>query len=439
MATQVWAEEKPKNHPLVTPLEGSEIYHQQKTNFGEYKLALGVVKDKKISKTTPLVGKLTMTTYEGKEENSTFEIYMLMKERLLANNFEILFECSKSDCKNKFSGYLYKLNPYQIDRNYGQSIPLTNGNSDFEYYLAAKTNYQGKPTYLTLFATHGWGKKPLYRIDVIEEKSLSGATTPKSSQMLSDLEKYAKLSDLNVEFAPKKAEIKDLPEKYMTELKKLLDENSNINLLVVSHCSEFDNYEQNHELSVNRAQALVDKMANKYGISKTRIKAVGAGEISPLSGKNKKLNTRIEIVKSTGALAKTSKLVKSKSTSSKKSELPDLKEPTRPNLPDYVPEFEIIHSASLAAQAQKEGKEVNIIPEGPDHTATIQEPEPRKPDMVTVPNVIGKFKIKAKNILQKSGFALRISGKKIGKVTKQSLKPGSKVIKGSLIKLTIGK
>ncbi|MGM0600937.1 MAG: hypothetical protein ACQETH_14095, partial [Candidatus Rifleibacteriota bacterium] len=242
-AATVFAGNEFKNHPLVEPLEGSVIRHQQNTNFGEYKLTLSIVKEKKIEKVEDFVGKLCMTTYEGTKENSPFEIFTLMKDKWVNDGFKVLFECKKDECKDDFAGRLYRLNPYQIDRNYGQSIPLCQGKREFTYYLAA----QKGNVYVSLFTTHGWGKEPLYRIDVIEPKSLKSIKPPESAQLKAKLDKEGKINLAQIDFASKSEKITKTPDKTLQEIGKMLKENPGVKFLVVGHCNELADYKQNQQ------------------------------------------------------------------------------------------------------------------------------------------------------------------------------------------------
>ncbi|MGM0598718.1 MAG: OmpA family protein, partial [Candidatus Rifleibacteriota bacterium] len=440
-AATVFAGNEFKNHPLVEPLEGSVIRHQQNTNFGEYKLALGVVKEKKIEKVEDFVGKLCMTTYRGTKENSTFEIFTLMKDKWVNDGFKVLFECKKDECKDDFAGRLYRLNPYQIDRNFGQSIPLTKGKREFSYYLAA----QKGNVYVSLFATHGWEKVPLYRIDVIEPKTLKSIKPPESAQLKAKLDKEGKINLAQIEFSSKSEKITKTPDKTLQEIGKMLKENPGVKFLVVGHCNELADFKQNQQLSQKRAQAVVDRVVKEFGFPAERLKAVGTGQLSPVSGINPEKNNRIELVKYSGEFPK-------EQVSKPDNILGDVKplnirthkvnKTTRSTTPSNIPDFKIKHEASLAAQAQKEGESFETSAQ----QAAVETPEPekikepkKKHPQIKIPNLIGKRKLAAKNVLKKMSLKANCVGKTFGKVKKQNPLSGTMVDINSTVTLTIGK
>jgi outer membrane protein OmpA-like peptidoglycan-associated protein len=80
----------------------------------------------------------------------------------------------------------------------------------------------------------------------------------------------------------------------------MLNTNSSLKIYVVGHTDMTGMLDYNMELSLRRAESVVDALVNTHGIAADRIKAQGAGPLSPVSTNNteegRKLNRRVELV-----------------------------------------------------------------------------------------------------------------------------------------------
>lgn len=431
------ADDKPTDHRFVAPISDSEIYHQEISELDEYKLGLSTADDEKITVQKLLIGKITKTTYQASKTVSTFAIFNHMRKSLVEKGFEIIFECKKDETGNRFNRKLYELNPYRENYGYKNSIPLTEGKDGFQYYLVVSGQKPVGKVYISVFVTAGWDSSSYYRVDVIECTS-ENESEVKPENLLSELSKKGKILNYSVKFAPKQAELSADAIKALEPVAEMLKSKPELKLLVVSHCAEQDSNEANTSLSEQRAQNVANALVNKYQIAAERLSAKGLGVLCPIVGSNestKAQNTRIEFVENW-----------TKSIPVKGPALPANKPQSRSmttNLPDNVPAFDIKHDAALAVQAQKEGKPIDIGPQtlpiveenAPVNSVVAPKPEP----LVSVPSVTGKMRLMAKNTLSKMGFKVKLIGKKVGKVSKQSPAANSKVKFGSTVTLTIGK
>lgn len=62
---------------------------------------------------------------------------------------------------------------------------------------------------------------------------------------------------------------------------KLLDGRPDLNVYIVGHTDMRDGFAHNRSLSQNRARAVVDALADKYGISRARMEGHGVGPLAP--------------------------------------------------------------------------------------------------------------------------------------------------------------
>jgi outer membrane protein OmpA-like peptidoglycan-associated protein len=442
--TFVFAKDEHKDHPLVKPIENSEIQHQEISKIDEYNLALSAIEEKEIKNQKTVIGKISKTTYRASEQTSPFEIYHYLKNYFTKNGFEIVIELKKDETGNRFNRELYNLNPYRINTNYYTSIILTEGKVNCQYYLLFTGQKPSGKVYISAWITGGYEKSQFYRIDVIEVKSEEEAFT-KPKDLQKGLKEKGKVVDYAVKFAPRTAELQKSSIKALGGIAELLKENPNLKLLITAHCTELDTLEANQSLSENRANEIVKALANNYNVSASRLTAKGIGQLCPLAAKTSNQNTRVEFVENWAKSAPDKQVLKPEGPQSRsRSVSRSLPSSLTSEVPSSVPDFNIKHSATIAAQQQKEGttNEADPRPDTPvveNAVNTEPQPKPASEPLVSVPSVTGKLKLFAKNKLTKMGLKVKLIGKKVGKVSKQSPKANTKVKQGSTVTLTIGK
>jgi outer membrane protein OmpA-like peptidoglycan-associated protein len=96
------------------------------------------------------------------------------------------------------------------------------------------------------------------------------------------------------------ANIKPESEPNLKAISDMLITNSSLTLYVVGHTDMTGEIDYNMELSLKRAQAVVNALVNEYGIAADRLIGKGAGPLCPV-GSNKDesgrtLNRRVELV-----------------------------------------------------------------------------------------------------------------------------------------------
>jgi len=91
---------------------------------------------------------------------------------------------------------------------------------------------------------------------------------------------------------------------------EMLKQNNSLKVYVVGHTDMTGTLEHNLELSKRRAESVVKKLVDTYGISSSRLKAMGVGPLCPVatnqSEETRKLNRRVELVEFKGSIIKKS-------------------------------------------------------------------------------------------------------------------------------------
>jgi outer membrane protein OmpA-like peptidoglycan-associated protein len=97
-----------------------------------------------------------------------------------------------------------------------------------------------------------------------------------------------------------KSDVKPESDAALREIAKLLSQEAKLKLYVVGHTDSVGQLDANMKLSQARAEAVSKTLAAKHGVAASRLKAMGAGPISPVASNatedGKAKNRRVELV-----------------------------------------------------------------------------------------------------------------------------------------------
>jgi outer membrane protein OmpA-like peptidoglycan-associated protein len=95
--------------------------------------------------------------------------------------------------------------------------------------------------------------------------------------------------------------IKPESEAALEEIAKLLKADAGLKVNIVGHTDSVGGTDPNMKLSQDRANAVMQALAGKYGITATRLKAYGIGPLAPVASNDtedgRSKNRRVELVK----------------------------------------------------------------------------------------------------------------------------------------------
>lgn len=95
--------------------------------------------------------------------------------------------------------------------------------------------------------------------------------------------------------------IKPESETTLAEVAKLLETDKGLKVNVVGHTDNIGGTDYNMKLSLERANAVVQALVGKHGISAMRLKAYGVGPLTPVASNDteegRAKNRRVELVK----------------------------------------------------------------------------------------------------------------------------------------------
>lgn len=111
---------------------------------------------------------------------------------------------------------------------------------------------------------------------------------------------YGKAPVYNIHFETGSAKVSPESAEALKVISEFMKQNPSMKFLVVGHTDNVGGYDMNFELSYARANAVVVKLIDEYGIERTQVKPVGIGPASPVfsnsTEEGKARNRRVEIV-----------------------------------------------------------------------------------------------------------------------------------------------
>ena len=114
------------------------------------------------------------------------------------------------------------------------------------------------------------------------------------------IDRYGRVPVYNILFETGSAEVRPESEEALVVISDFLNQHRFRTFLVVGHTDSVGGYEMNVELSYARANAVVEKLINEYGVERNQIRPVGVGPASPIfsnaTDEGKARNRRVEIV-----------------------------------------------------------------------------------------------------------------------------------------------
>ena len=281
-----------KDHPLVSRYPGLVIGDYAVSEFDEFTLPLGKIKDDKPEKSQRLEGKITRIQYSGPAGRSILEVYRNYEAALKKAGFSTLFSCVNNDGCGNASVTLY----------------APKGGDDWSWgagqrYLSAKLARKEGDVYVSLHVGQ-WSNLDrgsdilLY---VIEVKPMEGGlVTVDAAALASDIKQTGHSAVYGIYFDTGKADVKPESDAALKEIAKLLQEDAGLKLLVVGHTDSVGSLAANMDLSKRRADAVVQSLTGKFCLASARLLAQGAGPLSPVdtnkTEEGRAKNRRVELV-----------------------------------------------------------------------------------------------------------------------------------------------
>jgi outer membrane protein OmpA-like peptidoglycan-associated protein len=298
------------DHPLLPRYEGACLLASRRTAFDRFQLALGKpVKRDDVWTTEPVQiveGEITRLMYSAPEGRSALEVLRNYQLGLPERGFEILFQCSGSEC----GGNDQLLNNVVFERSKrrslgGDTIYYAFQGSDQQHFLAARKS--DGSAYISLYvgtsnfkssATSQLMGRAIILADVIVPAAMEVKLID-AAQMARTIGATGRVALDNVYFEFGSAVLTPESTPALDEMAKLLRNDPALAVYIVGHTDNVGAYETNLTLSRARAEAVMAALVSR-GIAANRMIAAGVASLAPLAsnrsedGRDK--NRRVELV-----------------------------------------------------------------------------------------------------------------------------------------------
>ena len=236
---------------------------------------------------------------------TTLQVLAPLREQLLAQGYEILFECRDIDCGG-------------FDFRYSQDLlpePEMHVNLGDYRFLSGRRMTDDRPEYVSLMVSRNRSRGFVHitTIGAATDADLVPATTStKNDPTLPDVisqdfgaaleaEGVTVLGDLEFPVGSSKLSEGDFPS--LAALADYLNAKPAMTVTLVGHTDAVGSMEANFRLSRARAGSVRDRLIRDFGVLPAQVDAQGVGYLSPLASNLNKdgrdMNRRVEVVLTT--------------------------------------------------------------------------------------------------------------------------------------------
>lgn len=286
---------------IISIYKGSEVIYDDLIGYEELPVIISTEEVKMVA------GNIRRQWCQAPEGRSNFEILKNYENTIKDMGGEILFSTRdpQSIVINEldFDDYFVKS---RVKRGLSEANEFSYSNfpDELSEYLTGKITSSGKDIY-TIIAV-GKGTWAAGQDDITFYELVTLETEAMEMDMISidsleeGIEAEGRVAIYNIYFDTGEARIKENSSEALATTADFLKEKQDKKYLVVGHTDNTGDYLMNMELSESRAEAVVQKLIDEYGISREQLTAVGVGPASPLlsnsteEGRSK--NRRVEIV-----------------------------------------------------------------------------------------------------------------------------------------------
>lgn len=311
------------DHPLVPRIEGSEIISHEFVEFDRLTMTFGPSEDGEFPDARALEGEHTQLLYLLRNPDvSSLQVKRAYREGLEQAGFEIVFTGSGDELGRRF----HRFDTFDRSRPSGigaGTYGWTRSKDDMRFIAASHTEENVHVNAL-IHPNRSEGE-PVLRVDVMEEPGEEptlgmAAPEPREEQpterdeivaaherenlsaedIAADIVSEGRVAVRDILFEFDSAEIIDESADAMATIADLLDDNSELELIIVGHTDNVGDFEYNLNLSMERAQAVSASLEDRHGIDDERLQPAGAGMMAPVATnrneEGRSQNRRVELV-----------------------------------------------------------------------------------------------------------------------------------------------
>ena len=297
LSVNVMAEADPGILPIY---EGSELIYDDQFGFEEIPVVLG---EDTVNNVEGYIRRLWLKAPEGR---SPYEVIRNYENAVENINGQVLFKSRDPQAIEIDEVYFDEyFSTTRQDRGLATNV-FTHSYfpEELSEYLVSKATVNQVENYIIVAAGKGhWAagqeEETYYEIVFVELEAMEMDMVT-MEYLASGIEADGRVAIYDIYFDTGESKIKAESEEALAVIAEFLLENSAKKYLVVGHTDFIGSYQMNLDLSEARAEAVLEKLVNEYGISREQLTAAGVGPAAPVmsnqteNGRAK--NRRVEIV-----------------------------------------------------------------------------------------------------------------------------------------------
>ncbi len=308
MAADEYNSDRPggADHPLLSRYQGSILYM-----YGEESLGAGqiVVEEKGKPVLRQVEGRISNRLYLAPNGRTPLEIFRNYQQAVAMAGFQLIYACEASKCqadsmKSQVVG-ISRAAVWKSDDSFA-SDPLTSGYDRRFHFLSARKVGAGGTTYVSVALESGHNAKPMdgrvkQFIQIIEPAQVDlGKVIVNVNGIQGGLKRDGKISLYGVMFDANKAVLSKQSDAQLVEMANALKAAPDLKVFIVGHTDSQGDFQSNTVLSQQRAEAVVNVLASRYGIAQARLVGRGVANLAPVasneSEQGRAQNRRVEMV-----------------------------------------------------------------------------------------------------------------------------------------------
>jgi len=291
-----------KDHPMISRYEGAYISGYEHYDYDRETFYTGE-ENGELQEIVP-EGEVTQILYFLPAEGlSVLQVQRNYQMALKEAGFEIVYECFSDKDEIPYSIFDGMLG----DHYSGDHSKNVFVGKDQSYFLARLPQDDGNMYVSAHTLLSEWAdedNQPVTLLQILEEKPMETGKVNveiNAEAMAEDIDEKGSVRIYGIHFDTDNATIKENSESTLSEIASLLEQKPELKLGVVGHTDATGGMEHNMDLSVQRAEAVVEALVKSHGISGERLTPYGVGPLAPVANNEdedgRARNRRVELIK----------------------------------------------------------------------------------------------------------------------------------------------
>lgn len=265
-------------HPLVKPYEGSKVSVPLSVkDFERVEFPSAPGQNKPLTLQT-MEGRVLKAIYENPKGRSPLEVFRNYQQALERAGYQVMALCLGKEC-GRVKSNLFGVVGYPD-----------------EYYMAVRGTPEGQDVFVGVYVSAATTIVASVQPKAMETDKVQVT----AAQLQEGLEATGHVAVYGILFDTGKAVLKPESEPVLVEIATLVKGQPKLKLHVVGHTDNVGNFDENMNLSRQRAEAVVTALVKRHAVPAAQLRPSGVGPLVPVStnatdaGRAK--NRRVELV-----------------------------------------------------------------------------------------------------------------------------------------------